>query len=133
MKCQRKWWNVPVILAALGLVLGGCAALQKNAVRDVEGLLARAGFRKILADTPQKLAHLKSLPQQRLVHHERDGKKYVLDADAADCTCLYVGDETNLQHYRNLEIQQNEDPLQLLNDPDIVTGAEWSDIWGPSK
>ena len=130
MKCQRKWWNVPVVLAALGLVLAGCAALQKSTVSDMEGLLARAGFRKMVADTPQKLAHL---PQQRLVHHERDGKKYVLYADAADCTCLYIGDETNLKHYRNLEIQQNEDPLQLLNDPDIVTGEEWSDIWGPSK
>ena len=133
IKRQGNWWNVLVVLTALGLVLAGCVALQKNHVSDVEGLLARAGFTKMAADTPQKLAHLKSLAQHRLVHHERDGNKYVLYADATYCTCLYVGDETNLQHYRNLEIQQNEDPLQLLNDPDIVTGEEWSDIWGPSK
>lgn len=133
MKCQIKWWNVPVILAALGLVLAGCAALQKNTVSDVEGLLARAGFTKMVADTPQKLAHLKSLPQHKLIHHERDGKKYVLYADATGCTCLYVGDETNLRHYHNLETQQGEDTVQLLNDPDIVTGEEWSDTWGPSK
>ncbi len=88
---------------------------------------------KMPADTPKELAHLKSLPQHRLLHHERDGKRYVLYADAAYCTCVYVGDETTLQHYRNLEIQQNEDPIALMNDPDIVTGEEWSDIWGRSR
>ena len=133
MKHQGNWWNVLIVLAALGLVLAGCAALQKNDVTDVEGLLAKAGFRKMVADTPQKLAHLKSLPQHKLIHHERDGGKHVLYADATYCICLYVGNETNLQHYRNLEIQQNEDPLTLMSDPDIVTGEEWSDIWGPSR
>ncbi|MBU0735258.1 MAG: hypothetical protein KKG10_14015 [Proteobacteria bacterium] len=133
MKRQKNGWNVAIVLAALGLVLGGCVSLQKNTVADVEGLLARAGFRKMVADTPQKLAHLKTLPQHKLTHHERDGNKYVLYADATYCTCLYVGDETSLQHYRNLEIQQNENPLELLNQPDIVTGQEWSDIWGPSN
>ncbi|MFH1953439.1 MAG: hypothetical protein ABIL06_17700 [Pseudomonadota bacterium] len=133
MKRQKNGWNVAIVLAALGLVLGGCVSLQKNTVADVEGLLARAGFRKMVADTPQKLAHLKTLPQHKLTHHKRDGNKYVLYADATYCTCLYVGDETSLQHYRNLEIQQNENPLELLNQPDIVTGQEWSDIWGPSN
>jgi hypothetical protein len=88
---------------------------------------------KMPADTPKELAHLKSLPQHRLIHHERDGKRYVLYADAAYCNCVYVGDETTLQHYRNLEIQQNEDPIALMNDPDIVTGEEWSDIWRRSR
>ena len=46
---------------------------------------------------------------------------------------MYVGNETNLRHYRNLEIQQNENPVELLNQPGIVTGEEWSDVWGPSK
>ncbi|MBL7203815.1 MAG: hypothetical protein ISS63_05710 [Desulfobacteraceae bacterium] len=133
MKLHGIWWNVLIVLTVLGLALAGCAALQESTVTDVEGLLARAGFTKMPADTPQKLAHLKSLPQRKLIHHERDGNKHVLYADATYCICLYVGDETNLQHYRNLEIQQNENPLALINDPDIVTGEEWSDIWGPSR
>jgi hypothetical protein len=117
----------------LGLALAGCAAIQEGSVNDVEGLLAMAGFTKMPADTPQKLAHLKSLPQHKFIHHEYDGSKNVLYADATYCVCLYVGDETKLQHYRNLEIQQNENPLALINDPDIVTGQEWSDIWGRSR
>lgn len=133
MKRHGIWWNVLIVLTVLGLALAGCAALQENSVTDVEGLLARAGFTKMPADTPQKLSHLKSLPQHTLIHHVRDGNKHVLYADATYCICLYVGNETNLQHYRNLEIQQNENPLALINDPDIVTGEEWSDIWGPSR
>jgi hypothetical protein len=120
-------------VAVLSLTLAGCASLQKNAVKDVEGLLARAGFRQMPADTPQKLAHLKSLPQNKIIHRTRDGNPYIVYADASYCICMYVGNETNLRNYRNLEIQQNENPVELLNQPDIVTGERWSDIWGPSK
>jgi hypothetical protein len=133
MKRHGTCWNVLVVLTVLGLALAGCAAIQEGSVNDVEGLLARAGFTKMPADTPQKLAHLKSLPQRKLIQHEYDGSKHVLYADATYCVCLYVGDETKLQHYRNLEIQQNENPLALIDDPDIVTGQEWSDIWGRSR
>ena len=133
MKRQNNRLRVWIALTVLGLAVAACATLQENSVTDVEGLLERAGFMKMPADTPQKLAHLKSLPQHRLIHHERDGKKYVLYADATYCVCVYVGNETQLQHYRNLEIQQNENPLQLINDPDIVTGEEWSDIWERSQ
>ncbi len=90
----------------------------------------RAGFKKMPADTPEKLAHLKVLPQHKLIHHMLDGQKRVMYADAAYCVCVFVGDETNLRRYRNLEIQQNENPIALMEDPDIVTGTEWSDIWG---
>ena len=132
MKRQRMWWGVPVVLAAWGLVLAGCAGLQKNKVTDVEALLVKAGFTQKVADTPQKLAHLKTLPQHKFTRHQRDGNQYVIYADATYCVCLYVGNETNLKHYRNLEIQQNENPIELMNDPDIVTGQEWSNIWGAS-
>jgi len=133
MKSQRNWWIVLIVVAVVSLTLAGCASLQKNAVKDVEGLLVRAGFRQMPADTPQKLAHLKSLPQNRIIHRTRDGNPYILYADASYCICMYVGNETNLRNYRNLEIQQNENPVELLNQPDIVTGERWADIWGPSK
>ena len=130
---SKKRWMVPVIVAALGLALAGCAALNKNSVTDVEGLLTKAGFSKMVADTPQKQAHLKSLPQHKFITHQIDGSKRILYADATYCTCLYVGDETELEHYRRLEIEQGENQIELLAQPDIVTGMEFSDIWGPSK
>jgi len=133
MKPQRNWWIALVVVAVLSLALAGCAALQKNNVTGVEGLLTRAGFRQMPADTPQKLAHLKSLPQNKIIRRTRHGNPYIVYADATYCICMYVGNETNLRHYRNLEIQQNENPVALLNQPGIVTGEEWSDVWGPSK
>jgi len=133
MERQGRGWMVLILLIALGWILSGCAALNKNSVTDVEGLLTRAGFTKMAANTPEKLAHLKSLPQHKFIRHERDGSKHVLYADATYCTCLYVGNETELEHYRRLEIQQGENQLELLSQPDIVTGTEFSDIWGPSK
>jgi len=75
----QTWYGM-FFLTVLTMVWGGCAALHQNEVADVEGLLTRAGFTKMVADTPEKIAHLKSLPQQRLIHHQRDGKKYVLYA-----------------------------------------------------
>jgi len=133
MRPQRNWWIVLVVVAVLSLALAGCAALQKNAVTGVEGLLIRAGFKKMVADTPQKLAHLKSLSQNKIIRRTRHGNPYIVYADASYCICMYVGNETNLRHYRNLEIQQNENPVELLNQPGIVTGEEWSDVWGPSN
>ncbi len=65
---EKKWnglkWMVITIILSVFLV--SCAALQKNDVTDVEGLLTQAGFKKRLADTPQKLAHLKTLAQRKL-------------------------------------------------------------------
>ena len=130
MRSKRNGWVAVLFLVALGVSLAGCAGLQQNEVSDVEKLLLKAGFTRMPADTQQKLAHLKSLPQHKLIRHVRDGQKKVLYVDAAYCVCLFVGDETHLQHYRNLEIQQNENPMALMENPDIVTGAEWSDVWG---
>jgi hypothetical protein len=125
-------WLIPLVgVVTIALMLAGCAALQRNEVLDVEGLLTKAGFQKQIADTPQKLAHLKSLAQQCISRHKRHGKLYFVYADAADCQCLYSGDEEALRHYRDLERQQGNNPLEM-DRPDIVTGEDWSvSPWGP--
>ena len=107
-------WLVPLVGAVtIALMLAGCAALHKNDVLDVEGLLTKAGFQKQIADTPQKLAHLKTLAQQRISRHKRHGKLYFVYADAADCECLYAGDEVAFRHFQDLERQQNSNPIEM--------------------
>ncbi len=131
---MKKTWNGlkwMVITIILSVFLVSCAALQKNDVTDVEGLLTQAGFKKMVADTPRKLAHLKTLPQRKFSRHNRDGKIYVIYADDTDCKCLYYGSETDLNHYRDLERQQDANPIEM-DRPGIVTGEDWSRApWGP--
>ena len=74
----------------------------------MEGLLTQAGFEKMAADTPEKSAHLKTLPQRKFTRTERHGKTYFVYADDTFCNCLFYGDETAMQHYRDLEVQQVE-------------------------
>jgi len=125
-------WLIPLVgVVALALTLAGCASLEKNDVLDTEGLLMKAGFQKHVADTPQKMAHLKTLAQQRFSRHKRHGKLYFVYADAADCQCLYAGDERDFQHYQDLERQQGMGPIEM-DQPDVVTGEDWSQSpWGP--
>lgn len=131
MKRRKGWLNTAVVFVVLGMVLGGCAALQKNEVSDVEGLLTKAGFRKQVADTPERLAHLNSLSQGKFSRHRRHGKVYYVYSDATYCKCLYSGDAKDYQHYLDLERQQNLSPIEMLR-PDIVTGMDWSQApWGP--
>jgi PBP1b-binding outer membrane lipoprotein LpoB len=132
MMKKMQVWLIPLVsVVTIALMLAGCAALQKNEVMDAEELLTKAGFQKYVADTPQKMAHLKTLAQQVISRHKRHGKLYFVYADAANCQCLYAGDETDFQHYQDLERQQNNNVIEM-DRPDIVTGEEWSQApWGP--
>jgi hypothetical protein len=129
---EIRIYLVLLVLAAFAFTMfSGCAALQTNQVSDVEGLLTKAGFQKHVADTPQKLAHLKTLAQHRISRHKRHGKLYFVYADASDCQCLYAGGEEAFRHFRDLERQQNSNPIEM-DQPDVVTGENWSQApWGP--
>ena len=94
-----------VILA--GIVLSGCAAMEKSAATDTEKMLAAAGFKMKPADTADKLAHVQSMEQRKLLSHVQNGTVYYAYADAEYCKCLYMGSEKNYQEYQKLDIQQN--------------------------
>lgn len=95
-----------VIVIGLGMILAGCAVIQGQKAIQMERLLAAAGFQMRLADSPEKLRHLKTLTQRKLVPHQRDGRVYYVYADATSCQCLYVGTEKAYQRYQRLALQQ---------------------------
>lgn len=120
-----------MLIAGLVIALAGCAAIQKWEAGQTEQILAAAGFRMKLADTPEKLAHLQALAQRKLVPHERDGKNYYVYADAAGCKCMYVGTEDAYEHYQKLALEKK------IADEERATAAmnqtaemNW-DMWGP--
>ena len=64
----------------------GCAANTQS----TENLLSAAGFRTIVANTPQRQQHLKMLPPNKVVLVQRNGKNYYVYADPAHYQ-IYVG------------------------------------------
>ena len=70
--------KVTVNSTVLGITLAGCASMRTKKVIKTEELLTKAGFQMRLADTTEKLAHLKTLPQRKIVRHQRNGIAAVL-------------------------------------------------------
>ena len=124
MKSQMTWLKSMGIITVLSIALAGCAAMKKSEATDTEQLLAAAGFKMKLADTPERLAHLKTLTQLKVVPHDRNGKMYYVYADAADCQCLYAGNQEAYQRYENLAVKQN---IAQMNE---AASMDWG-MWGP--
>ena len=124
MKSQMTWLKSMGIITVLSIALAGCAAMKKSEATDTEQLLAAAGFKMKLADTPERLAHLKTLTQLKVVPHDRNGKMYYVYADAAGCQCLYAGNQEAYQRYENLTVKQNI--AETNEDASMVWG-----MWGP--
>ena len=124
MKDRMAWLKSIAIMTVLGFALTGCAAMKKSEATDTEQLLSAAGFKMKLADTPEKIAHLKTLAQLKVVPHDRNGKMYYVYADAAYCQCLYAGNQEAYQRYENLAVKQN---IAQMNE---AASMDW-DMWGP--
>jgi hypothetical protein len=116
---------------ALGAALGGCAAIEREDTEQTEQLLAAAGFEMRPADTPEKLADLERLEQRKLVAHDRNGSVTYIYADAADCKCLYSGDEKNYDAYQKLQVREDiaaqEEMAASMNED---AAMNW-EVWGP--
>jgi predicted MarR family transcription regulator len=118
-------------IAILSGFLISCAAIKAQNAEDKEQLLAAAGFKMQLADTPEKLAHLKTLTQQKIVTHEKDGKNYYVYADATTCQCLYIGQDSNYQNFQQLQLQKNiAQEQQMSAEMNENASMNWG-MWGP--
>jgi len=123
-----------VFLVIPGLMAAACAAVGNQQAIQNERMLAAAGFQVKFADTPEKLDHLKSMPQRQYAHHQRDdGRVFYMYADANYCKCLYVGTEKAYQRYQELVIQL-ETAHDQLKAAEIARQTpvymDW-DVWGP--
>lgn len=66
-----------------------------------------AGFNMVPAESPPKVAILKSLPPLKLKYYiSKQGHPVYWFADPYQCNCLYQGDEEAYQRYQNLRLQQ---------------------------
>ncbi len=93
--------------AAVAVALTGCASIANQSAMDTERRLSAAGFQMKLADTPEKMARLKTITERKIIPKSMDGRTVFVYADATSCKCIYVGSEANYQAYQRLSIQQN--------------------------
>jgi vacuolar-type H+-ATPase subunit I/STV1 len=90
------------IIMMLIFALAGCSTTKGLQVLETEHFLMAAGFQMQLADTPEKLEHLKTLTQKNMIRYQRDEKIYYVYADATACKCLYEGTEEDYLRYKDL-------------------------------
>jgi predicted nucleic acid-binding protein len=120
-----------VTAVVLVMLLAGCAAIEKQETRSTEQLLSAAGFDIKPADTPDKLATLRAMKQNKLVRRQtKDGKLQFLYADAAVCRCVYVGDEQAYQRYQDLAVQQQIAIADQEAELDASMDTPWAYDWG---
>ena len=118
------------------ILLSGCAANPDQAAMDTERRLGAAGFQVKLADTPEKLNHLKFMADRRLMPTSKDGETVWVYADAKGCKCVYVGSQKNYQEYQRIAIHQEDLKQQRetaqANKMSAETNAQMNwDMWGP--
>ena len=49
------------VASVVAVLLGGCAAIQREEAQQTESTLSAAGFQMKPADTPERLAHLQTM------------------------------------------------------------------------
>ena len=113
------------VLLAIGIV--AAVVMGCSTTKQTQELLSAAGFKTVAATTPEQIAHLKTLPKNKIIITRRDGVLYWTYPDAAD-NLLYVGKEAQYQEYERLRLQK-----QIADEG--VTAAEdnaesaWG-VWG---
>jgi hypothetical protein len=128
---ETTWLRCSIAGVGLAVALAGCAAIDRQETGQTEQLLAAAGFQMRPADTPAKLADLDRLQQHKLVRHERDGEATYVYADAADCKCLYSGDERNYDQFEKLRVQEDVAQQEMMAAEINQESAMNWELWGP--
>ena len=126
MKHIFRGLNIIGAIALLAVVLG-CAANTQS----TENLLSAAGFRTIVANTPQRQQHLKTLPPNKVILVQRNGKNYYVYADPAHYQ-IYVGNPAQYQQYQQLRLARNLAQDQLATaELNQQSTMDWGMVWGP--
>jgi hypothetical protein len=111
-------FNLIGVIVLLALTVG-CANTQHT-----ENLFSAAGFRTVIANTPQRQEQLKALPPDKVTLVQRNGKNYYVYADPTN-NQAFVGTPSQYQKYQQLRLANNlaQDQLQTAQ----------LNSWGPGR
>ena len=122
-------FNKMIVIITTGILLTGCAAIEKSDAMDAERLLSAAGFKMKFANAPEKLANITAMTQRTVVPHDKDGTVYYAYADAEFCKCIYLGTEKNYQQYEKIAVERN---IAQMNENAAVNWNAWG-AWGDDR
>ena len=111
---------------AAGMVIA--VAIGCSTTKQKENMLSAAGFKRVPADTPERQAHLKSLPADKITAVQREGTVYYTFPDPKN-NVLYVGQEAQYQQYRRLRYQKQLAD-ERLEAAELNQDTAWG-VWGP--
>lgn len=119
---MKKFTSISgIVCAAVVLVMAsGCASTGHK-----ENMLSAAGFKAIAANSPQRVEHLNSLPDDRLTTASLNGHNYFVFPDRAE-NVLFVGQESQYQQYQKMRLD-NQMPEASVHTAEV--GDEWTG-WG---
>ena len=93
---------VLILLTSTGVPASAQINLNPEPVTPrTDSLFTISGFVPQIANTPEKLRHLRALPPDRLITRTRNGKTTYLYADPNICRCVYVGTPAAYRTYQN--------------------------------
>lgn len=116
------------VMALIGLGVAGCVTDTQNK----ENMLAAAGFRVRPADTPAKVASLKSLPPHKFTVQLQNGQPVYLYADPTVCGCIYYGNQDNYGSYQQMMFQQRlANQQQMTAMMNQMTAQQMAFDYGP--
>jgi hypothetical protein len=125
--CSQIRSSLIIFMAAIVSV--GCLKSPNQQAIDTERLLAASGFKMRLADTPEKLAHIKELAQRQILTHRSKGELLYVYVDAEHCQCVYAGSKEAYRRYESLARQKKlADENQLdasRSQPKEMDWGEW--------
>ncbi len=108
MTASRHW------VVAIGMAFLAAACANSEAPNNGD-LLVAAGFVQRKADTPERIAALKSLPPHQFVMRNSNGSVKYMYADPVACNCIYVGGQLAYdQFHQKMAGQVSEDQIRAV-------------------
>jgi hypothetical protein len=88
-----------VALTGIAVLFAACTNSEAEVSTNGDRL-ARAGFIRRNADTPERVAALQALPPLRFAMRDSNGSVKYMYADPITCDCIYVGGQRAYDQYR---------------------------------